>query len=372
MAKDRVSRRRRFLDGYRLEDDLLVAGDIETGRPEISRGRAPDGTDVLVKFWKRNGRDPDIEDIWRSEIRQLQRLAAVPLAEDLFVPTYAHGEDGSGFTIVVNPGQGAPLEVFRRSKHQPEVISQPRLPRSKRLIWANGLRIARALDLLHSQGIIHRNVDPWAIVTSFADEADFRLTGFEWSMRIANFDRPTRGNRRATEEVASFRQDWIKFGLLLAQLLAAPPDRIANLALLPSEVADHITAAEGRTLRSILGLDDPDRLDGSIICNRIEEVKPARPHDRHMARRTGRRRDKPRPFRRGDRRISQGDRLGHSHIFRLHESGGGLRPCRKDGGSEGGLGGSASAQSQTHGQMDDRTHAKSSGRIRRRPKGGAA
>jgi hypothetical protein len=28
MAKERASRRRRFLDGYRLEDDLLVAGDI--------------------------------------------------------------------------------------------------------------------------------------------------------------------------------------------------------------------------------------------------------------------------------------------------------------------------------------------------------
>jgi hypothetical protein len=226
-----------------------------------------------VKFWKRNGNDPDIEDIWRSEIRQLQRLAAVPLAEDLFVPMFAHGEDESGFTIVVNPGQGAPLEVFRRSRHQPDVISQPRLPRNKRLIWANGLRIAKALDLLHSQGIIHRNVDPWAIVTSFTDEADFRLTGFEWSMRIASFDRPTTSRKkRPAEEVASFRQDWIKFGLLLTQLLAAPPDRITNLALLPSEIADHITAAEGRALRSILGLDDPGRLDGGMICDRIEEV----------------------------------------------------------------------------------------------------
>src|SRR5580658_1735844 len=135
MARKRSSKRRRFLDGYRLDDDLLVAGDIKTGRPEISRARAPDGTDVLVKFWRRNGVDPDIEDIWRSEIRQLQRLAAVPQADDLFVPMFAHGEDEDGFTIVVNPGQGAPLEVFRRSKNQPDAIAQPRLSQSRRLIW---------------------------------------------------------------------------------------------------------------------------------------------------------------------------------------------------------------------------------------------
>jgi hypothetical protein len=273
MARKRSSKRRRFLDGYRLDDDLLVAGDIKTGRPEISRARAPDGTDVLVKFWRRNGVDPDIEDIWRSEIRQLQRLAAVPQADDLFVPMFAHGEDEDGFTIVVNPGQGAPLEVFRRSKNQPDAIAQPRLSQSRRLIWANGLRVAKALDLLHSQGIIHRNVDPWAIVTSFADEADFRLTGFEWSMRIAGVDSVASGRRsRIVEEAASFRLDWTNFGLLLAQLLSVPAERITNLALLPSEVADHISAAEGRALRSILGLDDPDRLDGSLICDRIQEV----------------------------------------------------------------------------------------------------
>ncbi len=58
----------------------------------------------------------------------------------------------------------------------------------------------------------------------------------------------------------------------MAQLLSAPPERITNLALLPSEIADHISTAEGRALRMILGLDNPDRLDGSLICDRMEEI----------------------------------------------------------------------------------------------------
>jgi serine/threonine protein kinase len=86
---------------------------------------------------------------------------------------------------------------------------QPRLPRNRRRLWANALRAAEALELLHSQGIIHRNIDPWAIVTNFGDQPDFRLTGFEWSMRIAASDsmaavRKSGGHRDA---VASFGRD---------------------------------------------------------------------------------------------------------------------------------------------------------------------
>ena len=46
-----------------------------------------------------------------------------------------------------------------------------------------------------------------------------------------------------------------------------------------------------------------------------DAAEPARPPYRHISRRRGRRGDQPRPFRRGDRRISQGDRLGLSPSF---------------------------------------------------------
>jgi hypothetical protein len=60
---------------------MLVAGDVSAGR-EVSRARAPDGSEV-VKFWARVGADLDIEEIWRSETRQLQRLAAIPRQHDV-------------------------------------------------------------------------------------------------------------------------------------------------------------------------------------------------------------------------------------------------------------------------------------------------
>ena len=245
------------------------------GRPGLLPARDPMGREVLVKVWPRiNGANQDdLEQIWRSEIRQLQRLAAVPRVEELFVPMSASGEDADGFYLVLDPGQGSPLEVFRRAKNPPLTLAQPRLPRNRRRLWANALSAAEALELLHSQGVIHRNIDPWAIITAFGDQPDFRLTGFEWSMRIAAADTaaPARKMAEGQDAVASFGRDWTNLGLLVAELVGAPLDRVADLTLAPSQIADHFSAAEGQLIRSMLRLE----IDGELICRRMGEVVSA-------------------------------------------------------------------------------------------------
>jgi hypothetical protein len=59
---------------------LAVGPDQTHGRPGLLPARDPMGRDVLVKVWPRieGANQDDLEQIWRSEIRQLQRLAAVP------------------------------------------------------------------------------------------------------------------------------------------------------------------------------------------------------------------------------------------------------------------------------------------------------
>ena len=166
MAPSRAEKATSFLKGYKPAPNDLVGGDPARGRPSLFRARNPEGLPVLVKAWNREGAssDSDMKDIWRSEIRQLQRLSAVPKADDLFVPMITAGSDRDGFYIVLDPGRGDPLETFRNATSKPPVLAAPRLPRNRRLLWGNFLRVARALELLHSQGIIHRNLDPWSIV----------------------------------------------------------------------------------------------------------------------------------------------------------------------------------------------------------------
>jgi serine/threonine protein kinase len=255
MASSRAEKTTLFLKGYEPAPNDLVGGDPARGRPSLFRARNPEGLPVLVKAWSRaesDGSDADMRDIWCTEIRQLQRLAAVPKADDLFVRMITAGSDKDGFYIVLDPGRGDPLETFRNASSKSPVLSAPRLARNRRLLWENFLRIARALELLHSQGIIHRNLDPWSIVGSFGEEPDFRLTGFEWSMRLATVeDVPRAGAGGAESQAASFGQDWRNLGLMIAELLEVSSGRVIDLRLLLSEVADHLSVSEVRILRKL-------------------------------------------------------------------------------------------------------------------------
>jgi len=273
-----ASRRGRtgFLAGYSIADTYLLRPDRAQGRAGILRARDPSSLDVLIKFWPRakGADDRDLEDIWRSEIRQLQRLAAVPRADDLFVHMITSGKYEEGFYLILNPGQGSPLETFLRAARKPELLAQARQPRFRRILWANAHRLAEALELLHSQGVIHRNLDPWAVVTALTDEADFRITGFEWSMRIAALSAKKARKIKfpRTDDSFSFARDWRDLALLFALFLDIPSGPLADLKVLPSRVAEHSSAAEVKLLRTMLGLETVERLDGEFVCRRIDEI----------------------------------------------------------------------------------------------------
>ncbi len=265
-----------FLAGYNLDDTYLLRPDRAAGRAGIRSGRDHDSRNVLIKVWPRTKGvdDSDLEDVWRSEIRQLQRLAAMPRADDLFVHMTASGKDGEGFYLTLDPGQDSPLETFFQSHRKPEMLAQAKQPRYRRLLWANARRLAEALELLHSQGAIHRNLNPWAVITSLSEEPDFRLTGFEWSMRIATVAGKQRGKIGSlrSKNSFSFARDWRDLALLFALILEIPSGPLGDLNIVPSRVADHASAAEVRLLRKMLGLERIERLNGEFVCGRIDEV----------------------------------------------------------------------------------------------------
>jgi hypothetical protein len=95
----------------------------------------------------------------------------------------------------------------------------------------------RGLEALHAQGLLHRNVDTWAVLTSGGDDPDFRLTGFEWSMRVIGPGPINRPGRRVSELAEhSFRKDWVMFGLFASELLGVNTKRLLDLAIPPHEI----------------------------------------------------------------------------------------------------------------------------------------
>lgn len=276
VAKRSSTRRREgYLADYRLSETYLLQADRSAGRAGIITGFAPDGSLVLVKIWpRRKGmEDSELEEIWRHELRQLHRLAGFPGASETIAQLKQAGLDEQGFYLILDPGQRTPLHDLLDHIPTGHWLKQPRLPRNRVSVWRNLIRLSRGLETLHAQGLLHRNLDEWAVLTSGLDQPDFQLTGFEWSMRIASgYVNRIRRGQVSNNQHYSFRHDWLMFGLMAGRLLNINVNRLLDLRIAPSEIADHISTGEAKLLREIIHGDSEGRLDGDLVARRIEEV----------------------------------------------------------------------------------------------------
>jgi hypothetical protein len=272
------SRRRKvgFLEGYKLEDSYMLRPDRAAGRPGIYGGSSPDGVPILVKVWERkaDSNDADLQDIWRHELRQLHRLAGFPGAADCIAHLYDAGYDARGFYLIIAPGQRQPLQSLLNEINSDHWLKQPRSTTNRSRIWANLNLLCFGLEALHSQGLLHRNLDSWAVVTTGSVEPDFQLTGFEWSMRIVSVERAKLGNSKnlTLQNTDSFLQDWTAFGLLAATLLGVKHSRLMDTSINPYEIAEHLTVEEARLLRNIVQIIPMTPLNGEAISAKISDV----------------------------------------------------------------------------------------------------
>lgn len=275
MAERLRRRKSAFLDKYRLDDAYLRPPDRATGRVGLTEGVGPDGEAVIVKKWPRSARqnDADLEAIWRNEIRQLHRMAGHPVAHDVIAKLVDAGVDAEGFYLVIEPGSRRPIAPSLDRPRGGEWLTAPRQAANRVRIWRNLRRIVVALEALHGEGMLHRDLDAWSVLSAGGDELDFQLTGFEWSMRLVASGSQGKGSpRKAAEATVSFRADWAAFAKLAARLVDADWARVGDLAIPAFEVADHLFAAEVRLLRSLAGIELLDRLDGDVVLKQVDQI----------------------------------------------------------------------------------------------------
>lgn len=264
-----------FLDAYELIKPYLLKPDRSKGRAGIYAGYSPARDPVLVKVWRRahGANDEDLEEIWHHELRQLHRLAGYPGAADCITHLYDAGYDRRAFYLVLATGQRRPLHALLESASPGHWLKQPRVPGNRARIWRNLALLARGLETLHSQGLLHRNLDTWAVLTAGTEEPDFQLTGFEWSMRIVGAETKRRTwVAREGRVHDSFLRDWMMYGLLAADLLGAKKDALLDLAVPPHEVAEHLNAEEALLLRSLTLVQPEIMLSGEMLAGRIDRI----------------------------------------------------------------------------------------------------
>jgi serine/threonine protein kinase len=272
-----VNNRRRksgFLADYRLEERYLLKPNRTHGRPGVYAGYAPDQTPVLIKFWAKseNLNDSDLKLIWQHELRQLHRLAGYPGAADCIAHLYDAGYDKEGFYLILSPGQRRPLHSTLTDARDDHWLKQPRIVSNRSRMWANLKLLCQGLETLHLQGLLHRNLDTWSILTAGGSETDFQLTGFEWSMRVISGGDLKHKAPSKTQVQDSFLQDWKMFGEVAAELLGVKSDRLFDRKIPPFEIAEHITVEEARLLRNLTQVIPTPELNGDIVLSRIKGI----------------------------------------------------------------------------------------------------
>lgn len=271
-----------FKARFQLDSTQLQRGDPKRGRASIRRGvEKTTGQSVILKHWAKSPSvaDAELREIWRQEMRQLQRLAGFPGAREYIVGLLDSVEESDGYYLALSPGQRAPLGALRKDLAANHYLNQPRGEKNRLLIWHNMRRIAVGLEILHTQGLLHRNLDDWAIFTDSGDVPDFQLSGFEWSIRLAASS--TRASERRDDAndlplVHSFLQDWNAFGRVVCSLLGVDPKAFAATPATrhtgSKDTALHLTGAERALLYLLLRSDSTDRVDGELVDQKLGAI----------------------------------------------------------------------------------------------------
>lgn len=207
---------------------VLIRGDRTGSRPTLHE--AHDGGQFLfARTWPRKGGLRDLTGFWNLEARTLLRLGGYPRADDYFVQLRDLGVTDDHYFVILDAGERFPISTLRADPQHAAAVRGLRLPAGRRFLWKGLRRLATALGVLHGEGTLHRALGSDSVFADVRGEGDFRLSGFEWSLRISG-DFGTAGttsgvNRLRALELDraggsfSFATDWFDLGVLAADLL---------------------------------------------------------------------------------------------------------------------------------------------------------
>ena len=258
---------------YQLDSSWYIRADKTIGRPGVIGGEDLNtGDRILVKQWLRDaGHADELREMWAHEIRQLHRLSGTADASEVILPMVDSGEDDQSFYLILRLGRRAPLHAVLDRTQSSSWLQQVRQRQNRILLWLNVKRIATGLAILHSQGVLHRRLDDWAVFTDGSDQPDFQLGGFEWSIRLADVEAKKKRRRlhHPDRVYYSFIDDWRDLGILLANLLGI---RLAPNKRSFAQDISFLEPAEKDILKTLILASNYHDVDQETLLNRIEDA----------------------------------------------------------------------------------------------------
>ncbi|TNC45041.1 DNA helicase [Rubellimicrobium rubrum] len=261
--------------------DAVAPGSRQTLRPtQFEVHDQVTGQDRNLKLWKKTGTsvDEDLRQLWRHEMRQVQRVMSYAGAHNLVVDILEFVEDEENFGVVLeHVGQPLGAKLTRSSKQH--WLRNLGAARPRTLLWRNMRRLSDALGIVHAQGLVHGAVNVDNVMTEGSEEPDFQLTGFEWSLWLAA-DKADKVQARlgpnadsVRSERYSFAEDWRSLGRLIAHCLKVTVKNSGEIS--PSgqtEAQLALSASERSLLSRLVNPTRLDNLDAVSIGRSIDDI----------------------------------------------------------------------------------------------------
>ena len=158
-------------DRFTFVGDAIAPGDQAALKPAFYEveDRANGGAPRSLKLWRKIGSevDGDLRELWRHEMRQLQRVMSYAGAQDIIVNILEFVEDADYFGVLLDRA-GHPLAAKARRVHRHHWLHDLTAIRARTLFWKNLRRVALALGIVHRQGLVHGRLSADVVMTEGA------------------------------------------------------------------------------------------------------------------------------------------------------------------------------------------------------------
>lgn len=238
------------------------------------------GAARTLKLWRKTGTsvDEDLRGLWRHEMRQVQRIMAYAGARDVILDIVEFVEDEEFFGVVLESA-GHPLSAKKLKVKGQHWLNDLNMPRSRTLLWKNIRRVVAGLGIVHAQGLVHGKLSSDVIMTEGAEEPDFLLGGFEWSLWLSA-DSPDHlhaivGIEGASKRTGtySFAEDWRSLGYTIADCLGIRIKQSGEFVSAGrTNVPIVLNASERVLLKRLVTPSRFDLLDSFGVIRSIDEI----------------------------------------------------------------------------------------------------
>jgi len=267
-------------DRFEFDGDGVAAAARDELRATLYEVREREsGDEFCLKLWRKTGKaaDAELRELWRHEMRHVQRVMAHSGAKGVVVDLVDFVEDEHDFGVLMERA-GRPLAVLRERVNASHWLRSLGIPVHRARLWHNVRRLVIGLGIVHGQGLVHGQMGETVVFSAGSMEPDFRLAGFEWSLWLDGERRatgaPAKGKvaDRPDDTALSFADDWKALGSMLCRLLGVVVDAAGSIGPEAGRAMPNLTAGELRWLRRVCRPRAREALEAHALARACDDI----------------------------------------------------------------------------------------------------